>query len=348
MNGCDPIRKLKLVIIMVLCYVLLTSCSLYTNKSSEINYGETDNAPELNDRIIIAGIYKDGSKSWFISEGLSAENEAKRLGADEFIYIDVKMDNDIYMQALDSIIDEKVDGVIICIPDQDLSTYTIKKLEEAGIPCIATNDPLVNAKGEIIAPFVGVDDYTLGNMTGDWMANYAMKNGLIDDQSMAVVIFQSEDILGNQIRSEGQEARFFEMLPYFGKDRLLIANYNGGTKESFEAATELFSQNRQIEKWLIMTEEDEGALGVIRALEQMGLDASSTVISIGGSLAMDEFKREYSPLKASAYYAHEKIGRESAQLLMNYIVDGDEISYSNIFNAVIITKENYQEVTGVE
>ena len=97
------------------------------------------------------------------------------MGADEFIYIDANMNSTTFAEALDSIIAEEVDGVIICIPDQSLSQFTVNKLKKVGIPLIATNDPLVNIAGDKIAPFVGVDDYSLGQMTGDWMANYSIK-----------------------------------------------------------------------------------------------------------------------------------------------------------------------------
>ena len=46
---------------------------------------------------------------------------------------------------------------------------------------------------------------------------------------------------------------------------------------------------------------DEGALGATRALEQANLDKKAVVVGIGGYLAIDEYKKDYSAFMATAY-----------------------------------------------
>ena len=301
-----------------------------------------------NNQVTIAGIYKDGSKGWFINEGLSAEEEVTRMGAEEFIYIDVKMDEDIYKQALASIIDEEVDGVIICIPDQSLSQMTMNILKEENIPVVATNDPIVGDRGQLLTPFVGVDDYALGDMTGDWMANYVIKNGLMLNEDVGVLILENNQQMNMKKRAVGQYERFIEMIPSFDENRIFRLDYNGETENAFNVAMDVFIEETNIKTWLVMTGNDEGAIGVVRSLEQLGLDQNASIVSIGGTLAIEEFNREYSALKASGYYSPEKIGKESAQVLMKYILHQEPMPKQQLFNAEIITKNNYQEVTGIE
>ncbi|WZL81112.1 substrate-binding domain-containing protein [Vallitaleaceae bacterium 9-2] len=332
-------------IVIILCILLLVGC---TPKGADEQQEQSEHNIAPKDRITIAGIYKDGSKGWFIHEGLSAEEEASRLGAKEFIYIDVKMDPELYEQALTSMIDEEVDGVIICIPDQNLSQMTVDILREEKIPVVATNDPIVAQSGRLLTPFVGVDDYALGDMTGDWMANYAIKNGLMIKEDVGVLILENNQQINMKERANGQYERFVEMIPGFDVNRIFRINYNGETENAFNVAMDMFTQEKEITTWLVMTGNDEGAIGVVRSLEQLGLDQNASIISIGGTLALDEFNREYSALKASSYYSPKKIGKKSAEILMEYILYSEPMPQRQLFNAEIITKDNYQEVTGVE
>ena len=92
-----------------------------------------------------------------------------------------------------------------------------------------------------------------------------------------------------------------------------------------------FSTNNHVAKWLVMASNDEGGIGAVRALEQLGLDKSSAVISIGGYLAKEEFKKEYSALKAASYYSASKIGSVSGESLMNKILYNEAIPKEQLF-----------------
>lgn len=320
----------------------------YSSKRQESSTKEQTAIIDQEDPIVLVGIYKDGSRGWFITEGLSAEKEAKAMGADSFIFIDAKMDNATYLKALNAAVDEEADGVIICIVDQTLSEETVTFFESHDIPVVATNDPIINDDGDYLTPFVGVDDYALGNMTGDWMANYAIKNGLSQQDNIGVVILENSKVSQMEQRGLGQRERFLEMIPDFDEKQLYSLEYDGTIEDAFENSMQLLGSQRTVSTWLVMTVNDEGAIGAVRALEQLGIDQNAAVVSIGGTLAIDEFKREYSALKAASYYSPEKIGAQSVQILMDYIKRQEPMPQKQLFNAVIITKENYQEMTGME
>lgn len=336
-------------LMIAVCLFLLTGCyHPYTSEWDEGTSKEEASIIDQKEPITIVGIYKDGSRGWFITEGLSAEKQAKQLGAESFIFIDAKMDNATYQKALNAAVDEGADGVIICIVDQGMSEETVAFFENYSIPVVATNDPIIDKDGNYLTPFVGVDDYALGNMTGDWMANYAIKNGLSQQGDIGVVILENSKVSQMEQRGLGQRERFLEMIPDFDEDQLISLDYNGTIEDAFEKSMQLFGSRRNVSTWLVMTVNDEGAIGSVRALEQLGIDQNAAVVSIGGTLAVDEFRREYSALKAASYYSPEKIGTQSVQILMDYIEHQEPMPKKQLFNAVIITKDNYQEMTGLE
>lgn len=338
-------KVLALLLAFMMVGTILVGCgSGPANETSNDSEGNSTENPVKEDKIVIAGIYKAGDQVWFIDEGAAAEAMAKEMGADEFIFIDAKMNPDTYLQAIDNVIAQKVSGVITCIPDQQLSKVTVEKLEAAGIPVIAADDALQDEDGNKLAPWVGISGYKIGQTNGEWMANYAIENGL-DKDAEAGVLFLTMDTVSSCVpRTEGQVQMFTEILPDFPNNKMLYADYNGETDKGFTAASGIITANPQIKKWLVMTANEEGAIGAVRALEQAGLDKESCVIGLGGYLAVGEFEKEYSAMKAATYFSSAAVGGTSAKTLMEYILNGTKMPMEYAVDAEIVTKDNYKEI----
>lgn len=346
-------KLVSLLIALTMITSLFVACSKdeSTKSSKEVDNSQqqsstTNDKKAKDDKIIIAGIYKAGDQVWFIDEGAAAEEMSKQMGADEFIYIDSKMNPETYLQAIDNVIAQEVDGVLTCIPDQQLSQVTVNKLKEAGIPVIAADDALQDLEGNKLAPWVGISAYNIGAANGDWMASYAIENGLDKDVEAGVLLLTMDTVSSCVPRTEGEYDKFKENIPDYPEDRIFRADYNGETDKGFTAASSIITANPQIKKWMIMTANDEGAVGAVRALEQGGLDQDSCVIGLGAYLAKGEFKKEYSAMKAATYFSAQAVGGDSAKFLMEYILNGTEIPMEHAVDAIIVTKDNYKEVMG--
>lgn len=294
--------------------------------------------------IVIAGIYKSGDQQWFIGEGAAAEEKVREMGASEFMYIDVKLNPDTYLQALDNAITQGVSGILVCVPDQNLSNVTLQKCEEAQIPVIACDDPLLDENGNFIAPFVGIDALAIGQACGEWSAGYAKENEMTGDDC-GVLYLTANTISSCVPRTTGAKEKFEEALPAWPTERVFEADYDGSQEKGYNAAATIFTANPQIKNWIIMAINDEGAAGATRALEEAGLDSGSVVCGIGGYLAKLEFQKETpSAFRATAFINYVDVGAISAEELMNYILNGTEIPMDTRTPATIVTAENYIEV----
>lgn len=297
---------------------------------------------------VIAGIYKAGDQIWFIDEGKASEKVVKELGGEKFIYIDAKMNPDTYLTAVDNVIAQKVDGVLVCVPDQFLSGVTVEKLKDANIPVVAVDDPLIGEDGKKLAPWVGIDAYNIGYSVGEWLANYAKENKLEKDPNVGVLILTMDTVSSVVPRTEGEEAAFKKILPDFPKNRIFKADYNGETDKGFNAASAIFTANPQITKWLIMGGNEEGVIGGVRALEQFGLDKDSAAIAMGAYLAIGEFEKDHSALKAAPFFSSIAIGGESAKMLMEHIQKDTPMKESTAVKAEIVTKDNYKKIMNLK
>lgn len=60
-------------------------------------------------------------------------------------------------------------------------------MQRRGVPIIAVDDGLIDTDGNKIAPWFGIDAYNIGYTAGEWMADYAKENDLLDDPSVGLL-----------------------------------------------------------------------------------------------------------------------------------------------------------------
>ncbi|HCR43897.1 MAG TPA: LacI family transcriptional regulator [Ruminococcaceae bacterium] len=335
-------KFLRAAIALTLTAALFAGCSSSSGSSSS---GSTSSAAassgssagkEAKD-IVLAGIYKMGDATWFIQEGKASEEMAKKMGASKFLYIDAKQSGDTYMKALDNVITQKVDGVLVCTPDQNLSQVTVKKLTAANIPVIAVDDALQDESGTLLAPWVGIDAYNIGASAGEWIANYIKTNNLVNDSTCGIMYLTAETVSSCVPRTKGAQAKVKEIIPDFPANRTFSADYDTNTESGNKAANTIITAHPEIKKWMVIPVSDEGAAGAARAIEAAGLQKDSCCIGLGGYLAPGEFAKKTSPFKAAAYFSARDVGGTAAKEMMEYLTKGTAIKEKYAVSATIVT-----------
>jgi len=274
---------------------LLLSVSLFAAGTQES--GNTKGADKGSDKPLLAFICKDLSQEWFVGTSTAMKETAKALGARDVLLFDCAMSPDKYMNALDSAISQNVDVLIVCPPDQQLSQMTVQRCEAAGIKVMADDDGLIDEKGVHIAPALELNAFVVGSGQGKWLAEYVNKNKLdADIASSAYLCLTMEQVSSCLPRSEGSVDAFMKVKPNFPVAKIIKADYDGTSDKAFNVAAATITANPGIKTWFVTAPNDEGALGATRALEQANLDRNAVVVGIGGYLAVDEFKKDFSCL----------------------------------------------------
>jgi L-arabinose transport system substrate-binding protein len=296
------------------------------------------------DKGVIYGIYKAGDQTWFIDEGAAAKKTAEAAGYD-FIYVDAKMSPEEYLKAIDNAIANNAVGVVTCIPDQTMSQAAVDKLVEADIPVVAADDAL-EADGEKIAPWVGINAYVIGEANGQWLANYAIANNLVENPEVGLLIITMDTVSSCVPRAEGELAKFTELAPKFDKSRIFFADYDGTTERGNIVSAAVFTAHPEIVTWLVTGANEEGTIGATRALESAGLDKNATVVGLGAYMAKDEFRKPGgSAMKASSYFSSDAVGSGSVNVLLD-LIGGKEVPKETAVDAIIVTPENFEAVMG--
>lgn len=314
-------------------------------------------AEESGEDILIGAIYRDLTQTWFENESNAAQQTADDLGI-EILIGDAQEDPAVLTDVLDSFITQGIQGLIINTCDQGLSQIIVDKCDAAGIPVVAVDVPLIDENEENIAPAVILDSYLCGQQTAEWLLNYVEENGGMEDPSTTgYLILAMETVTSCIPRADGQYDYFTENCPDFPAENIFRVDYGEGSSDSgYNAAAATITAHPEIETWYIVSSNDEGAVGAARYLEEIGLDEKAVCVGIDGYLAADEFKKDSSPVKASAYLDSGTVAEVSVTALYENLVNGTEIfgEYKEEnqeygvypFGSVMVTKDNYEEIMG--
>ena len=283
----------------------------------------------------IVGLYKMGTATWFIQEGAASQKVVEEAGY-TWKYLDCDLNAATYMDQLNTLIADKVDGVLVCVPDQNLSQTTVDMLTEAGIPVIAVDDALETEDGTKLAPWVGIDGYNIGKATGEWGVNYITENNLAEDETFGILLMTADTVSSCVPRTEGEVAALEEGLPDFPEERIFRADCDTTAEDGNQAANAVITGHPEIKKWLVLGVSDESSQGAARAIESAGLGADSMVVGLGAYLCEDEFNNPDSCFRAAAYFSALDVGSTAAQFMVDYLENGTEIPETYAVDATIV------------
>ena len=292
-------------------------------------------APASTDKKTIVGIYKMGTATWFIQEGAASQKVVEDAGH-TWKYLDCDLNAATYMEQLNTVIADKVDGVLVCVPDQNLSQTTVDMLTEAGIPVIAVDDALEDEEGNKLAPWVGIDGYNIGKATGEWGVNYVKENNLAEDESFGILLMTADTVSSCVPRTEGELAAIAEGLADVPEARIFKADCDTTAEDGNQAANAVITGHPEIKKWLVMGVSDESSQGAARAIESAGLGADSMVVGLGAYLCEDEFANPDSCFRAAASFSARDVGGTAAQEMLDYLENGTEIPETYAVSATIV------------
>lgn len=302
------------------------------------------------DALLYYGIYKVEA-SYFANEGNSAKKKLEELAAADgktasFNYVTCgNEDVQLCINYVDTAIADGADGILMCIPDQQMSTAIVEKCEAAGIPIVAGDDPLIDLEGNQIAPACGIDAYNCGGETGKWLANWAQERNLVEDEKCGLMIMTMSMVSSCVPRSTGAYDRFYE-ITNFPKERTYEADSDGNYDTAYDAAAAMIAAHPEYDKWLVLTANEGGAGGAANALEAAGLDENSGVVSVGFSDTMDQWENgKWLSVRACGFFSEFEIGALTGEKIYAMSVKGEEVpnEYFGV-GAVMMEPETWKDL----
>jgi L-arabinose transport system substrate-binding protein len=303
--------------------------------------------PEKSANLQFAILIKKGDEHWYRRQAEGFKDGCIEMGVIPVI-MDNKMDPNITLVNMDLAIEKKVNAVAIVIPEQKMGPVIVNRAFESDIAIISIDHKLLDHQGRQLAPHIGIDDRAAGYAAGVWLAGriaeldwYGSKTNLI-----GIAGLTNEEIPEYLIRVNECQRALFEWLPGLKGNSYYKVDYPGSDAVGgLLAMQELLNIHPEVTNWIVIASTDEGGIGAVRALEQVGLGSHSIACGIQAERAFREFSKDTeSAFVGAVYYDPYLLGRRAAKSLYRFFTDSAVIPAETSVPFRIITEENYSEV----
>jgi L-arabinose transport system substrate-binding protein len=294
--------------------------------------------------LTIAYIQKQGDQQYFVDEATGAKDEAKALGNVKVNVVNVQMDANAAISAMNVMVGQKVNGIAIVVPDQQIGPQVIDMASGANIPLVSSDDPIKSGTGSL-APFVGFDGYQMGYKVGQAAGALYKKAGWAPDTTRVAAAYEQQLSVCAD-RQKGEEEGFASVagsLPTvikIGTDNSVVDAQN--------RTAAVVTANPQIKHWVVWGCNDENETGAVTALANAGIPADGIIgVGLGAYLTCKDWQAgQSSGNKAALFISGHDVGSAAVKVLVDSIRNKTPLPPKTIATTTIVTPENWKSVMG--
>ncbi len=291
--------------------------------------------PSSSGKAVNLGIVlKNQVNPYFVTLGKGAENATKSLGGQIRVLAPSKPDNaEEQIQLVESLIQAKVDAIILTPADSKALVPAVDEAKKAGIPVFVADTKII---GTDVMTFIGVDNVVLGKQTAQIAVDLGKSQ--LGGKANVIVLEGTAGSSSNVDRQTG----VYEVLKANSSVTNLLgsmaADYNRvkGTSVTENLLTKYPNAN------MVLAFNDEMALGAIEAIKARGKAAGKDILVIGMNAAANALEAMDKGEMSGTVYANEySMGYKSAQAAIAYLRDGTRPPAETLTSAgVPVTKDN--------
>jgi L-arabinose transport system substrate-binding protein len=332
-----------LAIVFAACGSSAGSPAASTAASAPASAGASPSTGSTGDKPLFVAINKAADQQYFIDLQTAFISKIEELGGTAEKY-DAKDQAELGVNLVNDAISKGAKGISITVPDQAIGPAVAKAAKDAGIPLIATDDPIEDEAGNPV-PFVGFDGTDMGKKVGEEAGRLLKESGWLDDGSViGMLSVEKPDLSVCVQRTDAEKAAV--QAAGVAADRIYPVS-GGGAVDTAQAATgPVVTAHPDVTKWVIAGCNDESVLGAINALSSAGV-APADIIGVG--LGAYEACRPWAAgqetgFKGALFISGLDVGAAAAEVLYNNVVNGAEIPAMTVANTTIVGPDNYKDV----
>jgi L-arabinose transport system substrate-binding protein len=294
--------------------------------------------------LTVAYIQKQGDQQYFVDEAQGARDEAKALGNVKVDVVNVQMDANAAISAMNVMIGQKVDGIAIVVPDQQIGPQVIDMASGANIPLVSSDDPVKSGTGQP-APFVGFDGYQMGYKVGQ-AAGALFKKAGWDAGSTRVAAAYEEQLSVCADRENGEEAGF--QAAAGSLPQIIRIGTDNSVVDAENRTSAVVTANPQIKHWVVWGCNDENETGAVTSLTNAGIPADGIIgVGLGAYLTCKDWQAgQPSGNKAALFISGHDVGSAAVKVLVDAIRNKTPLPAKTIATTTIVTPASWKGVMG--
>jgi L-arabinose transport system substrate-binding protein len=296
------------------------------------------------DTLTIALIQKQGDQQYFVDEANGARDAAKQLGNVKVNVVNVSMDSNAAISAMNVMVGQKADGIAIVVPDQQIGPQVVDMAAQAKIPIVAADDPIKSGDGQPAA-FVGFDGYDMGSKVGEEAGKLFKASGWSLDDVRVIAAYEQQ-LSVCQDRERGEEEAFQKVVG--GLPKIIKVGTDNSTMDAQNKTGAVVTANPNVKHWIAWACNDENLIGVTTALANAGAPAANVIgVGLGGYLTCKDWQAgQTTGNKAALYISGRDVGDAAVRVLVSAIRDHQPLPPKTIAHTTIVTPENWKTVMG--
>jgi len=300
-------------------------------------------------QVTIAYIQKQGDQQYFVDEAEGARAAAKELGGVKVNVVNVAMDANAAISAMNVMVGQKVDGIAIVVPDQQIGPQVIDMAAQANIPVLASDDPIAGSPGKggagAPAAFVGFDGYDMGSKVGDAAGLLFKKAGWTAGDTRIIAAYEQQ-LSVCQDRVRGEEEGFRKAVGSM-PDIIRVGTDNSVVDAQNRTAA-VVTANPAVKHWVVVGCNDENETGATSALANAGIAPDAVIgVGLGAYLTCKDWQAgAASGNKAALFISGHDVGSAAVKVLVAAIRDHAALPAKTVATTTIVTPQTWKGVMG--
>ena len=249
------------------------------------------------------------------------------------------------MQAVDSVIGQGANALMIVVTHQTLGPTVIDKAREAKIPIITIDDTIVDSD-DVPNPHVGLPTTETGIMGGHALAKLAKERGFFKPGNVVKVMQIDMSFLSVvHDRTVGYKQALQQDLPQLKDSDFIVQDSKTGMfEENLPVAGAILAANPKVTHWLVTGINDDGALAPLRVFEERGFPLKNVLsCGLGGyKTSFEEFQKPHNSYIVTKLQPFKE-GQNAVQILYNFLTKKAPIPATTLVAGDVVTKDNYKK-----
>ena len=332
-------KKVLGLVVLAAVVTGLVACS-----SGESEAGSTTGTSVgTNEKVKIGFIVKTLSDTWFQQETDFAKKKAEELGVE--LMVEEAGEGSKVMDIMSTMKTKGAQGVIICAPDVQLGMAIKAAADSNGLKLMSVDDRLVDADGKPMEdiPHLGISAAKIGNLVGDTIVAEMKVRGW-NPAEVHGIATTKEELETAMLRINGAKEKLLEAgIP---EGNIHYTAWKGqDITGALDAAQTVITQNPNVTKWVAFSSNDDGMMGVVRALEARGVKAENIIgVGINGTTAAQDWQQDrMTGVFASVLLKPRIHGAQTVEMMTEWIKSGKTPEMETYTDGTAINRSNYEE-----
>ena len=312
------ILKVVSLVLSLILLVVLTACAPAAEEAAE-------------ERELTIGIVTLQMRApYFIGMVRAIEAAAAEYGNVRTIVADAEGDVAAVDAAIEDLIAQRVDGLIMNISPIETLPGPMEAINEAGIPVVLVNRRF---RGTGYDSWVGVDNLNTGAGVGAVVAETMGGRG-----TLLMIRGGPED---NTIGNARRDGVLSQVEPT-DIEVIFAPEFGGWTEDGgFSLMEDMLAKHPDIDA--VFAENDSMALGALKAIQDAGRADEIKIFGFDGQRAALQLIKEGTNFIATGLNSPTLIGQMGFNHLMAVIAGAERVNIDTVFPVTVITEENVEQ-----